>query len=124
MRLSLTMVAAVAVLTFGACATAIPHLSQQQLSWAQGQWPSADRESLEHGRSLYVTRCSACHAAPPPSEVDEDELVAEMADRAHLSSQEQELVVRFLQASKSGQKAQLAINPEPARAPTTAAAAN
>ena len=124
MKFSLTMAAAALALTFGACATAIPHLSQQQLSWAQEKWPGVELAGLEHGRSLYVTRCSACHEAPYPADIEAEQLLGEMANRAHLSAEEQALVIRFLDASKLGPKPRLAVTPEPARAPTTAAAAN
>jgi cytochrome c5 len=108
LRLRLSIVAAVVSVGFGACATAIPHLSQEQLTWAAQQWPGVDGAQLEHGRSLYVTRCSACHEAPPPSDVDLTEMVTEMAERAKLNREEQELVIRFIEASRSGPAALIA----------------
>jgi hypothetical protein len=122
----LAVVASLVTLSFGACATAIPHLTQQQLVLAQEKWPGVERASLEHGRSLYVTRCAACHEAPHPDELDGTQLIGEMADRAHLSAEEQALVIQFIEASKLGlpSKGAVAVNPEPARAPTAAAAAN
>lgn len=124
MKTWLKIAVAAAVLAFGACATAIPHLSQQQVSLAQEKWPGVEAASLEHGRSLYVTRCSACHEAPRPADLQATALIGEMADRAHLSPEEQQLVIQFVEASKLSQQPVAAINPGPATAPTAAAASN
>jgi mono/diheme cytochrome c family protein len=120
----LKIAVAAAVLAFGACATAIPHLSQQQVTLAQQKWPGVEAESLEHGRSLYVTRCAACHEAPRPADLEATALIGEMAERAHLSAEEQQLVMQFVEASRLAQHPAIAVTPAPATAPTAAAAAN
>ncbi len=83
-----------------ACAPAIPHLSEGQLAWAEARWPGATVEKLERGRSLYVSRCSACHDAPAPG-FDPQTQIGEMAERAKLKPEEQELVIQFLEAART-----------------------
>jgi hypothetical protein len=87
-------------LVFTACVS-IPHLTPSQLSWAATKWPDARAGELEHGRSLYVTRCGSCHTAPTPAEVkaeNDADMVKEMADRAKLTPSEQQAVLRFIEA--------------------------
>lgn len=99
----MTRALATAVLLAG-CAAAVPHVTAEQVAWAAERWPAARVQQLEHGRSLYVTRCSSCHAAPAPAEVaalGTEEMVKEMAERARLSDEEQQLVLQFVEAVTS-----------------------
>jgi hypothetical protein len=82
----------------------IPHVTPAQLAWASSKWPDAQMAELEKGRSLYVTRCGSCHAAPAPAEVMEQkdaDMVREMAERAKLTPIEQQAVMRFIEAATS-----------------------
>jgi len=105
--------AALTAIAFAGCATAIPHLSQQQLSWAQAKWPGLDSEALEHGRSLYVNRCSACHEAPGPTDFDPATLIGEMADRAKLTKEEQQLVIQFVETVRAQGPVAQSVEPAP-----------
>lgn len=54
---------------------------------------------LEHGRTLYLSKCTACHAAVGPRTVPAiawPDQVAEMAERAGLSGPEHQLIVTYL----------------------------
>jgi hypothetical protein len=88
-------------LAFTACVS-IPHLTPTQLSWAATKWPDAQPGELEHGRTLYVTRCGSCHTTPTPAELkaeNDDDMVKEMSDRAKLTPAEQQAVLRFIEAA-------------------------
>jgi cytochrome c1 len=101
---------AVAFILLAGCVS-VPHLTPGQLAWATAKWPDAQGAELEQGRSIYVTRCSSCHSAPAPQEVMEqkdDDMVKEMVERAKLSPQEQQAVMRFLEAATSPGKAGVA----------------
>jgi mono/diheme cytochrome c family protein len=66
---------------------------------AAAQWPGVTAADLERGRSLYLSRCSGCHQPVDPSHIRPDDWphhVAEMRDRAHLKSDEESLIVRYL----------------------------
>ena len=89
------------ILAFTGCVT-IPHLTDAQLKWATTKWPEMPAAELEHGRALYVTRCGSCHTPPEPAEVmgkDDGDMVREMSDRAKLSPEEQQAVLRFLEVA-------------------------
>ncbi len=86
-----------------ACMT-VPRLSASQLAWATAKWPTVNAEALEHGRTLYVSRCGGCHVAPDPAEIvakRDEGTFQEMADRAHLTAEEQEQLMHFVEAAAS-----------------------
>jgi hypothetical protein len=98
-------------LVFTACVS-IPHLTPAQLQWASTKWPDAHAGELEHGRSLYVTRCGSCHSAPTPAELkaeNDDDMVKEMSDRAKLTAEEQQAVLRFIEAVTTPEPAGVAV---------------
>jgi cytochrome c5 len=54
---------------------------------------------LEHGRTLYVARCSSCHLAPDPKSKTAAQWpgkIAEMRTRAHLDDAEAQAVQTYL----------------------------
>jgi len=54
---------------------------------------------LEHGRSLYLARCSSCHLAPDPASkapAQWPDKIAEMRTRAHLDDAEARQVQMYL----------------------------
>lgn len=93
---------ALVLLFFAGCATnAVPYPSASQVARARARWPDATRASLEHGRKLYVARCSGCHTLYAPTSRAAPRwaaIVEEMAPRAKLSPHEAELVTRYLVA--------------------------
>jgi hypothetical protein len=96
------LTAAASALALSACAAVVPTLDTAHLAWATERWPGVTPHELETGRSLYVTRCSSCHTAPAPADVvaqGSEEMIRDMAERAHLTAEELEQVVRFVEAS-------------------------
>lgn len=97
-RRSLALAGALAL---AACAGHIPRPTDAQVSSAQTRWPDVTRESLEHGRELYVSHCSSCHPLHEPGEMPADRWpseVAKMSERAKLSPAAAEQVTRYLMA--------------------------
>ncbi|HYM20259.1 MAG TPA: hypothetical protein VEW28_04550 [Candidatus Kapabacteria bacterium] len=83
-------------LAFGllACSGAIPHISDSQV--APAEWRGID---LEHGRTVYIANCGACHGLHSPAEHtpnDWKKLFAEMAYKVHLSEQDSTAVIAYL----------------------------
>ncbi len=81
---------------------AVPHPTEAHLARARARWPDATAASLEHGRQLYVARCSGCHPLHPPGTQPAArwaEVLDQMAPRAKLSADERELVLRYLTAA-------------------------
>lgn len=68
---------------------------------------STAREELLKGRELYVQKCGSCHALrlPESHTVSEwQQKLQEMAPRAHLSDQEQDLIWKFILAGTEREK--------------------
>ncbi len=78
------------------CASAIPHLSSADKTAARSEWANVD---LDHGRSVYIRNCGACHRLYSPTEHSSEQwkqLFGEMAGRAHLSQDDSTAVVAYL----------------------------
>lgn len=92
---------AIAALSAGSCTTStLPHISDADVARAQSMWPEASRTSLERGRALYRTRCSACHEPFVPatrSRATWEHVLTEMGPRAHLDAEETRLVMSYLE---------------------------
>jgi mono/diheme cytochrome c family protein len=91
------LVASLAVL---ACARVqLPVAGPRDVSRASVRWPGTSEGDLARGRSLYQGRCTSCHQPFLPGAVPAAEWpghVHEMRERAHLSPEEADLVVRYL----------------------------
>lgn len=79
----------------------LPVAVEADLPRIQARWPGATLESLNHGRTLVIRRCSSCHQPPSP----QDELaedwpleVSDMAERSGLRDGEGELLNLYLAA--------------------------
>ena len=87
-------------LTLGAgCAASLPRPSAATATRAQGRWPDSTFAQLEQGRSVFVQRCSGCHALPLPdsrTEAQWKKVLDEMAEEAKLTVDERVLVERFV----------------------------
>jgi mono/diheme cytochrome c family protein len=89
----------VAAASCGASTAVLP--DARDAHWAEERWPGTTVADLQHGRSVFVTRCSSCHGLPDPSGSTAAEwgpLVDKMADRAHLTPEERNDVVHYLSA--------------------------
>jgi len=86
---------AAAALGLAACAASAP----PTVTAGDAARSGASVAELEHGRSLYMARCSACHLPVAPRSKPASEWpghVAEMRTRAHLTSDEARLVTSYL----------------------------
>lgn len=94
-------------LTLGAgCAASLPRPSAATAARAQGRWPDSSLAQLEQGRSVFVQRCSGCHALPLPdtrTEAEWKKVLDEMAGDAKLTLDERVLVERFVLSVRTRQ---------------------
>jgi mono/diheme cytochrome c family protein len=90
----------IALTLFGACARIqMPTPTGADAARAGSRWPGTTVADLDRGRSLYVAHCSSCHQPVAPTRIPANEWPAhleEMAERAHLSTEEASLVERYL----------------------------
>lgn len=86
----------------GACAGAVvPRVADADVTRAQAFEPEVTRASLEHGRSLYLARCTSCHQPFSPASRDLARWqadVAEMRALAGLDPEEERLILAYLGA--------------------------
>jgi cytochrome c5 len=91
---------ALAGIALTACAGATPPpVNAGDASRAAARWPGTDRAQLESGRTLYLERCSGCHAPVDPASIAADAWpahLAEMRERAKLGDDELARVERYL----------------------------
>jgi len=95
------LTASLCALGIAACAgIVLPRPSEADLPAAQLVSPEATLATLHEGRSRYLASCAACHQAYAPasrSDVEWRHEVAEMSARAHLSSDDQRLILTYLE---------------------------
>lgn len=84
-----------------ACAaTSAPPPRQADVVRIERQFPGTTLAELEKGRSVYLSRCTSCHAPVAPASIPAQRWpheVQEMSERARLGSDEP-LVVKYLVA--------------------------
>lgn len=81
------------------CATALPIPTRIHAEWAVKRWPNTDTVALQHGRTLYIRKCSGCHNLYTPTAFTEQEWakeVAEMQKKAKINDEERETILRYL----------------------------
>ncbi|HEX4640522.1 MAG TPA: hypothetical protein VH252_04000 [Chthoniobacterales bacterium] len=64
----------------------------------------ADAQTLEAGRKVFLNRCIACHALPDVAHYDSariPRIVGWMSDRARLTPEQHDALVKYLLAVKS-----------------------
>ncbi len=119
----LAALAALATTADVGCGGAIPSPTAADAAWISAQGERTSLAALVKGRSLYVARCSGCHAlrspTPPPPE-GWARAVAYMAPKARLGPSQVRLVVSYLQAaSRPGRgSATPAVNARPTALPS------
>jgi mono/diheme cytochrome c family protein len=85
-----------------ACTPQAPRPTGEQITRAQASWPGVTSADVQHGRTLFLSHCSACHAAPNPASRAPDAWAAQvgkMAGRAHLSADDQRLITAYLRTA-------------------------
>ena len=91
--------ALLAAACLAACVGGLPRLSPAQIDRAARRWPGTTPGDLEQGRSLYVTKCSACHTLRLPSRYPARRwpaIMDSMQKQARLSDDAKELILRYL----------------------------
>jgi mono/diheme cytochrome c family protein len=91
-----------AALVLSACGGAVVEPNANDARWAATRWPGTSVSTLQGGRSVFVSRCSSCHALPEPNVKTPDEwasVIDEMAPRAHLTPDDRDAVLRYLSAA-------------------------
>jgi len=71
----------------------------EDVSRAQERFPGATLEKLALGRETYLTNCSGCHHLYPARKHTPEEwakTIPEMAKRAKLTPEQQELILTYL----------------------------
>ncbi|HEY6728388.1 MAG TPA: hypothetical protein VI197_30465 [Polyangiaceae bacterium] len=80
--------------------TSAPEPRQADVVRIEQQFPGTTLAELERGRTIYLSRCTSCHAPVVPSSFSAQRWpleVKEMSARAHLGSDEP-LVIKYLVA--------------------------
>jgi len=86
----------------GGCAGQLHVPVEADAARASQRWPGTTLGDLQRGRGLYVNNCSSCHTLYRPEVFPSSkwrELVGEMTERAKLTPDEVETIVRYLMAS-------------------------
>jgi len=81
-------------------AGAAPEPRQADVVRIEDRFPGTTLAELEKGRSLYLSRCTSCHAPVAPASIPVERWpheVSEMSERARLGTDEP-LVVKYLVA--------------------------
>ncbi len=90
-----------AALLLSACGpSATPKPVQADVARVAQRYPATTLGELERGRSLYLSRCTSCHAPVDPASLPPERwpvAVGEMSERARLGD-EAALVVKYLVA--------------------------
>lgn len=90
----------VLALLLGACSTSTaPHATDADAARAAMRWPGTTTQDLEHGRDLYVGKCSGCHVPPTPSDYTADAWpghLAEMRERAKIDDETEQAIRRYV----------------------------
>jgi hypothetical protein len=95
------------VLFAAACypkAGAPPTLTPAAVASATARWPGTSEASLSAGHDLFLAKCNACHDYPDLVAISEDRwphTLEKMGNKAHLSPNEREEVLRYVLAARS-----------------------
>ena len=82
-----------------ACAPRAPQVTIAHVDWASTRWPGVTRTELEHGRTVYLHKCSGCHLPPAPGSQTPESWpghIEEMRERAHLEPGEVALIEKYV----------------------------
>jgi cytochrome c5 len=96
-RLATAFVLAVTIVACGR--TFVPPPTPADAQRAQDRFPGTTTAELDHGRTIYLTKCTACHQPVDPTRFTPVEWEAHldvMKKRAHLDDMQASLVERYL----------------------------
>jgi cytochrome c5 len=77
----------------------------EAVEMAKTRWPDASKQTLEEGRTIFLNSCSKCHGYPDRSAYSDEQwppIVERMGKKAKLSPEQAQLVLRFIQATRTG----------------------
>lgn len=77
--------------------------AEAELAIAQKQWPDVTPESLNHGYTIYTTRCNKCHGLKRLTRYTEAEwakAINTMAPKAKLTGDEKEILKKYIFAAR------------------------
>ena len=101
-RFSLSSILLVAAIA--GCAGGLPPVTKLQVERASERWPGTSSAQLEQGRALYQGRCGSCHQLFSPGHFPEQRWrveIAEMRERAHLTTDQENLIFQYLATAGS-----------------------
>jgi len=94
----------VGLVALAGCVSAVVQPVPADLPWATAQWPEVTLASLQTGRDRYIRKCAGCHNLHVPSEFPPTrwpKLVASMAERSHLTADDEALIMRYLSTASA-----------------------
>ena len=96
---------AACVVILASCETALKSAPPVTAAFVRAnRQEKVDAQTLETGRKVFLNRCIACHALPDVTRYDSariPRIVGWMSERAHLSAEEREALVKYLLAVRS-----------------------
>jgi cytochrome c5 len=98
-RLGLALLGALVLAACGG--SSIPEPSTADANRAAARFPDLTLAELEHGRTLYVSRCGNCHVLKRPLELPPEQWAGEVAEMrnkngVNLSDAEAQAIARYL----------------------------
>ncbi len=99
-----TALAAVLLAAAAGCAGALVVPDDADVGALRARFPGTTLADLQRGRTLYVSRCAACHHLHLPAERAPDawpRIVEKMAPDANLSGTDLDVVERYLMAASA-----------------------
>jgi cytochrome c5 len=106
MRRALLIALSIGSLAVACARVQMPHATPADAARGGARFPGVTVSELEQGRSLYVSKCSACHQPVEPTRLRPEEWpghVEEMRGRAHLDAEQARLVEQYLVTMSSQQ---------------------
>ena len=94
-------VSLMAALALGsACSSAVPQVTGADLARAQARDPGVSEADLQRGRTLYLSRCTSCHAPFPPASRNAEAWhhdLAKMRALAGIDAEQERLILVYLE---------------------------
>src|ERR1051326_2702950 len=103
-RLFLPFAPVALAVVLASCETSLKSAPPVTAAFIRAARPEGDARTLETGRKVFLNRCILCHALPDVTGYDPARIprvVGWMSHRAHLSSEEQEALVKYLLTVRS-----------------------
>jgi hypothetical protein len=99
----MTRCALLILLVLYGCSSRLPVITSEQTHRAGSRWPGVTSLTLNEGRQKYIEKCASCHSLYVPSHFTEEQWTRTMKDmrvKAHLTQEENDLIVKFIFATR------------------------